>query len=85
MLDEKRTGKMIDRKIYRTSFNKWMDIYKWWSKDKIIEVKYNTRRKSRATTKIFVTQKQLKMMEILYTKLFWKCIIISDGYWLSFF
>ena len=29
-------------------------------KNKIIEVKHNTRRKRKATTNIFVTQKQLK-------------------------
>ena len=58
MLDEKRTGKMIDRKIYRTSFNKWMDIYKWWCKT-IIEVKHTTRWKKTATINKFVTPKQL--------------------------
>ena len=29
MIDEKLTSKMRDRKIFRISFNKCMDIYKW--------------------------------------------------------
>ena len=58
MLDEKRTGKMIDRKkaFVHHSKNEWIPINDD-VKHKIIEVKHNTRRKRKATANIFVTQK----------------------------
>ena len=38
-------------------------------KNKIIEVKHNTRRKRKSTTNVFVTQTQIKKtIEILYAK-----------------
>ena len=57
MLDEKRTGKMrdINNAFVYHSTNEWISI-NGDEKNKIIEVKHNTRRKRKATTKIFVTQ-----------------------------
>ena len=57
-LNEKRTSKMRDRKkdVAHHSIIEWISI-NGDVKNKIIEVKHNTRRKRKTTTNIFVTQK----------------------------
>ena len=63
---------LVKREIEKTcayySTNEWVSI-NGDLKNKIIEVKHNTRRKRKPTTNVFVTQTQIKKtIEILYAK-----------------